>query len=96
MNKVTIYRYSLILSIVASTAGATLKILHYPYSGILLPLGLVLSLIYICIGLYDSFLDKKEPNIIKLMWLVGFVVLSWIVGILYLPKLKKNQQKLDN
>jgi hypothetical protein len=92
MNKVTIYRFSLILSIFAGVAGAAMKILHYPHSNFLLPFGLIMSLVYICIGLYDSFLDKKEPNIIKLMWLVGFVVLSWIVGLLYLPKLKKNQQ----
>ena len=94
MNKVTIYRYSLILTIIASLAGGIMKILHYPYSNIILPLGLIISLVYICIGLYDSFMDKKESSLIKLMWLVAFVALSWLAGILYLPKLKRNQGDL--
>lgn len=92
MNKVTIYRYSLILTIIASLLGGIMKILHNPYSTIILPLSIILSLVYICIGLYDSFMDKKESNLTKLMWLVAFVALSWLAGILYLPKLKRNQE----
>jgi hypothetical protein len=92
MNKIILYRYSLIISTILIFSGAIMKILHLPYSNIILPLGMIFSLVYICIGLYDSFLDKKDSNLIKLMWLVGFIFLSWLAGILYLPKLKKNQQ----
>lgn len=92
MNKITIYQYSLLVSTILVTSGATMKILHLPQSEIILPVGMILSLVYICIGLYDLFLDKRGSSIVKLMWLVGFIFLSWVAGILYFPKLKKNQE----
>jgi hypothetical protein len=91
MNKITLYSFSLIFSTILVFIGATMKILHLTYSNIIIPLGMIISLIYICIGLYDSFMDKKDSSIVKLMWLVGFIFLSFLAGILYFPKLKKNQ-----
>jgi hypothetical protein len=92
MNKITLYRVSLVVSTVLVFIGAMMKIVHLSYSNIILPVGMTLSLVYICIGLYDSFLDQKDSSIVKLMWLIGFIFLSWVTGILYLPRLKKNQE----
>jgi len=92
MNKITLYRFSLTFSTLLVFFGATLKILHYPQSSMILPAGMIFSLPYICIGLYDSFMDKKDSSIVKLMWLIAFIFLSFIAGILYFPKLKKNQE----
>jgi len=90
MNKLNLYKLSLILSLTFSVVGAFSKIMHQPIASALLPIGILISLIYIVIGVYDSFMDAKNASLVKIMWLVGFICLSWIVGLLYYPHLKKN------
>ncbi len=92
MNKVVIYKWSLIATLVFIFLGAFLKIMHYPHGSILLTIGLVSCIGYIILGLVDVFSDKKLNLPERLMWLIGFIFISWITAIVYYPSFKRRNQ----
>ena len=92
MNKVMFYKWSLIAAMVFIVIGAFVKIMHYPNGAIILSIGLLSSLIFIVLGLIDVYSDKKMEIPVKFMWLIGFIFISWISGILYYPNFKKRNQ----
>lgn len=96
MNKVIAFKYSLIFAIIFSLLGSYFKISHYPYGDILSGLGLLVSLVFIVLGLLDVFLKSNYKTIEKIMWTVGLILLSWIAGLLYYPKFKKRNQQKGN
>jgi hypothetical protein len=89
MNKITVFRISLLLTTFINLLGAYYKIVHNPYGSFLLALSAVLSLGFILPGLKDIFGNPSLKFHEKWMWTIGFVFLSWVAGYLYLPKFKK-------
>jgi hypothetical protein len=59
------------------------KIMHWPGARLLLSLGLLLSLIYIVIALIEIYKTESKTLVEKVVWLIGFIVFSWIVGLIY-------------
>jgi len=92
MNKVKAFKYSLIFAIIFILLGAYFKIAHYPHGDLLTGLGLLISLVFIVLGLLDVLLKSNYKSIEKIMWTVGLILLSWIAGLLYYPKFKKRNQ----
>jgi hypothetical protein len=89
MNKITIYKASLIISTGFNLLGSFFKIAHYPYGNSLLLIGFLASLVFIILGVTDVLRTESGKPMEKLMWTVGFLFLSWLSGILYYPKYKK-------
>ena len=63
--------------------GAMFKIQHWPGGGILLSIGLLTSLIYIIIGLIEIYKTENKSLMEKLFWIIGFIIVPWIVGFIY-------------
>jgi predicted membrane channel-forming protein YqfA (hemolysin III family) len=78
-----LYKTSLIISIAVTIIGAMFKIMHWPEARLLLSLGLLLSLIYIVIALIEIYKTESKTLVEKVVWLIGFIVFSWIVGLIY-------------
>jgi hypothetical protein len=83
MKKVKLYRISLIICIIFTILGADFKIQHYPYSQLLLGFATISSLGFIIPALIDVFSNEKNKLIAKFAWLICFIFLSWITGLLY-------------
>jgi len=71
------------ISIAITIIGAMFKIMHWPGASLLLSLGLLLSLIYIVIALIEIYKTESKSLVEKVLWLIGFIVFSWIVGLIY-------------
>ena len=79
---INIYKLTLIISFFATVVGAMFKIMHWPGASLLLNIGVVLSLVYILIALTNIY--KSDKSIIeKILWLIGFISLSWITGLVF-------------
>jgi len=79
----TVYLTSLIISIAITLLGAIWKILHLPGASPILSFGLFIGLIYIVIALIEIFKTESKTLLDKLLWLVGFILVSWITGLIY-------------
>ena len=89
MNKVTVYKVSLIFTAIICLIGPFFKIQHYRHGSFFLVMSLIFSLFVMILGLTDVYKDDLfKPNE-KFMWTIGFIFLPWIAGILYFPKYKK-------
>jgi len=80
---IKLYKTSLMISIAITIIGAMFKIMHWPGASLLLSLGLLLSLIYIVIALIEIYKTESKSLVEKVVWLIGFIVFSWIVGLIY-------------
>ena len=87
MKKATIYRLSLWIYSCSFLIGFYLVWLENSIGDFLLGLGFIFALIIIVIGLKDVFSNER------LMWLMGFIVITPIAGILYFPTYKKRIDK---
>lgn len=88
------YKPSLIISLMITIIGAMFKIMHWPEASTLLIIGLLTSLIYILIALFKIYQIENKSVIEKLLWLIGFICFSWIVGLIYYySELRQNRLK---
>jgi hypothetical protein len=78
-----LYKTFLILSALITVIGALFKIQHWPAGSLLISVGLLLCLVYIIIALIQLFESKEKSLLEKLLWLIGFIALTWIAGIVY-------------
>ena len=85
----TIYKVSLIISLVFMTIGAILKIMHWPNGNPVLSAGIIASLGYVILGIRDIFSNQKTNLLMKLIWLIGFIFVSWITGLIYYPVFRR-------
>lgn len=88
--KVKLYKWSLILSIVTIFIGALAKILHTQFANVILPSGLIISIVYIVLGTYDVYTNTKISKTEKIMWQTTFLFFNMLAGILYYNKYKLN------
>lgn len=89
---IKLYKTSLAISLAVTIVGAMLKIQHWPGGRLLISIGLLISLIYIVIALVEIYKANKSLTE-KLLWLVGFLMLSWIVGLIYYYSELKPKQR---
>tara|TARA_Y100001968_G_C18940354_1_gene518414 strand:- start:79 stop:390 length:312 start_codon:yes stop_codon:yes gene_type:complete len=83
MNIKHIYIVGLILSIFGLVTGAMFKIMHWPYATILNLTGYLFSLVYITIGIVTLFKNKNKSLFEKVIWTIGLLIFSSIIGIVY-------------
>jgi TM2 domain-containing membrane protein YozV len=86
MKKAQILIYSYTASFAASILGAVLKIMHQQGGESLLIISLVLLLVFIITASREVIASIKIPSSEKSMWIIGFVFLSLIAGIVYIKQ----------
>jgi len=89
MDKKKIIMISFTCSLFITIVGALFQIMHWPYASILLTVGLLCSLVYVVLCLMEISNSKKVTGLEKLMWLVGFIFISHITGLVYLLSARK-------
>jgi len=89
MNTKKIIIISFICSFFITIVGALYKIMHWPYANILLSVGLLCSLFYVVLCFMEISNSRRVTGLEKLMWLVGFIFISQITGLVYLVSARK-------
>jgi len=84
----TIIWVSFSIGLVATVIGAWMKIVHLPAADTWLAAGMIISIIYIVCCIYEV-LSSNIPRPEKVMWVVGFLLLSTVTGIVYLAAGRK-------
>jgi cyanate permease len=92
MNLEKFYRICLWIALTSSLLGVIFNIFHYPLVSMLLFIGIISTLIVIVLGLIDVFTNDRLISAERIMWMVGFIFLTGIVGFIYYPKYKMNNK----
>jgi hypothetical protein len=82
-------RYSFIFSIVAVLIGALMRIMHVEHSIFFLAIGLLAMLTFVVTAIYEITNSTKIEGTEKFMWVVGFLFLSTITGLVYILSARK-------
>lgn len=94
MDKIKLYKFSLLLSIPVIIIGALFKIQHWPSASLIMSIGLFISLIYIVIGLIDVYKNDNKMLPEKLMWLIGFLMIPMITGLIYYLRMTSKYNRI--
>jgi len=70
---IKLYKTSLMISLSVLIIGAMFKIQHWPGGRLLLSIGLLISLIYIVIGLIEIYKTESKSLFEKLSWIIGLI-----------------------
>ena len=93
MNKYRLYRISLNFSLAILMIGFCFKVMHWPGGNALMSTAYALSIIYVVIGVMETFQDETKEMLEKGAWLIGFLFLTPITGIVYyFTQIKKNNR----
>ncbi|HCW07721.1 MAG TPA: hypothetical protein DGG95_10205 [Cytophagales bacterium] len=92
MSKSLVYSTSLFVSLVVTIAAAIFKIQHWAGTDMLFSVALILAIPFIFLGIRDVFQNHRHESVQKLMWLVGFIFLSTITGLIYHSNFKRNNK----
>jgi hypothetical protein len=76
-------RISFGIGIVFIIVGAWFKLLHYQNADIFLTIGIIASIIFLVIVLYEIHSSKKVRGPEKIMWTVGFIFINTITGLMH-------------
>lgn len=83
MNVEIIFKTSFIISFISSIIGAFLKIFYSVETEALLIIGVIATLIFIIIAIYEVTTSTKISNTEKTMWTIAFLFFSSIAGLIY-------------
>ena len=89
MENKQILNISLILSIVIVIVGALFKIMHYPYSQLLLIIGFVSMLVFWYVAISEIKSSTKIDGSEKFMWIFGLIFFGSFIGLVYLLSARK-------
>jgi drug/metabolite transporter (DMT)-like permease len=78
-----IVRWSYIVGLITTLAGAYLNILHAQGADVLLALGLGASLVFILTAIYEVQTSKRIGSQDKIMWTIALIFMSGIAGLMY-------------
>ena len=90
MNRNRICRIFLNISLAFLMVGFLFKIMHWPGGNALVSLAYAISIVYVVIGVVDTYQNKEKELPEKGVWLIGFLFFTPIAGIVYyLTEIKK-------
>ena len=92
MKKATIYRLSLWIGICLFLIGFYLTRSENILGDFLLGLGSIFALTILVLGLKDVYSNERINSNERIMWLIGFIFILPIVGILYFPTYRKRNE----
>ncbi len=84
MTRLTFYKFAFLGSILTGIIGLAAKIMHIPFGQILILMGLVFTMVYVIIALYEIYRSDRITLDEKIMWTAGFILISTVTGLLYL------------
>ena len=91
VKKYRLFRICLKISLAFLMSGLLFKIMHWPAANVLISITYAISIIYVVIGVTETYQDNHKELPEKGMWSVGFLFLTPISGIVYyLSEIKKN------
>ena len=83
MKKDTVIKVSFVLGLLLTMVGAMLKILHEPNSEPFLIIGIIASIIYIVLAIYEIRTSTRIDRTEKTMWTLAFIFMSGFTGLIY-------------
>ncbi len=83
MKQGTFLTISFLLSFVLTILGAYLKIMHATGADFVLAIGLIASLVYVLLAMYEVWSSDLFNHGEKIMWTVAFVMLMSVGGLIY-------------
>jgi hypothetical protein len=92
MNKLNLFDSTFLLSYLTALIGAMLKILHLSGGELLLSLGLLTTIAYVIIALYQIYNSDHYTTSQKLRWTIGFILFFVFAGMLYFLKGRRKIQ----
>jgi hypothetical protein len=84
MNKQTVLSIFLLLAFVTVLVGAVAKIMHLGGSEWLLGAGMVSTVVFTVMALWEVLTKAPVRGFEKLMWIVGLLFMPLLAGLLYL------------
>lgn len=100
MNQLVKFKPVFLLSLIFLFAQYIVKYGNLPGRNIILLFYLVLTLIWIIFALKEIYRSNRISSNEKIMWTIGFIVVSWIAGLCYLvftrPRIFKEYKILYN
>jgi hypothetical protein len=84
MKNKQILNVSFIASIVIVILGALIKIMHYPYSQIVLVVGLLSLVVFWIVAISEIKSSTRITGSEKFMWIIGLIFCGSITGLVYL------------
>lgn len=72
-----------------------MRINHVNNSSLFLSIGVVATIVYIVIGIYEVYKSNRIGNIEKALWIIGFLVLSFFVAIYYFMNRERSIRKYN-
>jgi len=89
MKNKQILNLSFVLSIVIVLVGALFKIMHYPFSQLLLIVGLISMLVFWYVAISEIKSSTKIDGSEKFMWIFGIIFFGSVAGLVYLLSARK-------
>ena len=89
MENKQILTISLLLSTVIVIIGTLLKIMHYPYSEMLLVIGFISTFVFWYIAIPEIKSSTKIKGAEKFMWIFGLIFINSLTSLVYLLSARK-------
>ena len=83
MKKDTVVKVSFVLGLVLTMVGAMLKILHEPNAEPFLIIGIIASIIYVVLAIYEIKSSTRIDRTEKTMCTLAFIFMSGLAGLIY-------------
>ncbi|ESU23662.1 hypothetical protein FLJC2902T_32240 [Flavobacterium limnosediminis JC2902] len=83
-NENNLFKKAFLVALSITIIGAIMKITHMDGAQILLILGVLSTLGYVVIGIYEVNISKRINQSEKIMWTIGFIFINFFAGLLYL------------
>jgi uncharacterized membrane protein YciS (DUF1049 family) len=72
-----------------------MKISHLEYASIFLIIGILSSILYVVVGIYEVNNSNRISSSKKVLWIIGFILFSFIVGLFYLISARKKNCSIN-
>lgn len=89
IQKTNHFKTAFLLSFVLSILGAIMKISHIEGADLFLASGIIATVIFILIGIYEVNRSARIGSSEKVMWTITFIFLNFLAGLLYLTSGRK-------
>ena len=83
IEKKNLFKKAFATAFFFSIIGALLKINHLGNSHVFLIIGIISTVTYIVIGIYEVNNSTNIRSSEKVLWTIGFIIFSFLVGIYY-------------
>ena len=84
IEKKNLFQKAFAISFLFLIIGAMMKISHMEYASIFLIIGILSTILYVVVGIYEVNNSNRISSSKKVLWIIGFILFSFFVGLFYL------------